>query len=59
MFTKCMSVGPSGLWMVVNPPCGCWELNLDPLQEQQVLLIAEPSYFLSQGLSLNLELVLK
>lgn len=26
-----------------EPICGCWELKLDPLQEQQVLLIAEPS----------------
>ena len=24
-------------------PCGCWELNLGPLQEQPVLLTAEPS----------------
>lgn len=23
--------------------CGCWELNLDPLQKQQVLLTTEPS----------------
>ena len=23
--------------------CQCWELNLGPLQEQQVLLTAEPS----------------
>jgi hypothetical protein len=23
--------------------CGCWELNLGPLQEQQVLLTTEPS----------------
>jgi hypothetical protein len=24
-------------------PCGCWELNLGPLEEQPVLLIAELS----------------
>jgi hypothetical protein len=33
-------------------PCGLWELNQDPLEEQLVLLTAEPSlsprkYFLS------------
>jgi hypothetical protein len=26
-----------------EPPCGCWELNLGPLEEQLVLLTAEPS----------------
>jgi hypothetical protein len=26
-----------------EPPCGCWELNLGPLEEQSVLLITEPS----------------
>ena len=25
-------------------PCGCWELNLDPLEEPPVLLIVEPSH---------------
>ena len=25
-----------------EPPCGCWEMNLGPLQEPQVLLTAEP-----------------
>ena len=24
-------------------PCGCWELNLGPLEEQSVLSNAEPS----------------
>ena len=24
-------------------PCGCWELNLGPLEEQATLLTAEPS----------------
>jgi hypothetical protein len=26
-----------------EPPRGCWELNLGPLEEQPVLLTAEPS----------------
>ena len=26
-----------------DPPCGCWDLNSDPLKEQPVLLTAEPS----------------
>jgi len=36
-------LGPlaQGLWIVVNPLYGCWELNPGPLQEQ-VLLTAEP-----------------
>jgi hypothetical protein len=25
-----------------EPPCGCWELNLGPLEEQSVLLNTEP-----------------
>jgi hypothetical protein len=25
-----------------QPPCGCWELNSGPLEEQSVLLTAEP-----------------
>jgi hypothetical protein len=27
-----------------KPPCGCWELNSGPLEEQSVLLTAEPSH---------------
>jgi hypothetical protein len=27
-----------------EPPCGCWELNSEPLEEQSVLLTAEPSF---------------
>jgi hypothetical protein len=27
-----------------EPPCGCWELNSGPLEEQSVLLTAEPSF---------------
>jgi hypothetical protein len=26
-----------------EPPCGCWDLNSGPLEEQPVLLTAEPS----------------
>jgi hypothetical protein len=26
-----------------EPPCGCWKLNLAPLQEQPVFLTADPS----------------
>ena len=25
-----------------EPPCGCWELNSGPLEEQPVLLTTEP-----------------
>jgi hypothetical protein len=28
---------------VCEPPCGCWELNSGPSEEQSVLLTAEPS----------------
>lgn len=27
----------------VTAPCGCWELNLDPLQEWQMFLTNEPT----------------
>ena len=27
-----------------EPPCGCWELNSGPLEEQSVLLTTEPSF---------------
>ena len=26
-----------------EPPCGCWELNSGPLEEQLMLLTIEPS----------------
>jgi len=26
-----------------EPPCGCWELNSGPLEEQSVLLTTEPA----------------
>ena len=32
-----------------EPPCGCWELNSGPLEEQSVLLTAEPSLQPSTG----------
>jgi hypothetical protein len=37
-----------------EPPCGCWELNSEPLEEQSVLLNAKPSlqphiFFLALG----------
>jgi hypothetical protein len=28
---------------ICEPPCGCWDLNSGPLEEQSVLLTAEPS----------------
>jgi hypothetical protein len=37
-----------------EPPCGCWDLNSGPLEEQSVLLTTEPSlqplYFLKMYL---------
>jgi hypothetical protein len=27
-----------------EPPCGCWDLNSGPLEEQSVLLPTEPSH---------------
>jgi hypothetical protein len=42
-----------------KPPGGCWELNSGPLEEQSVLLTAEPSlqpflvYFIYLRLRLN------
>jgi hypothetical protein len=26
-----------------GPPCGCWDLNSGPLEEQSVILTTEPS----------------
>jgi hypothetical protein len=34
----------TGITGSCEPPCGLLELNLAPLQEQQVLLTAEPSF---------------
>ena len=39
-----------------EPPCGCWELNSGPLEEQSVLLTTEPS--LQRPLELALQTVL-
>lgn len=36
-----------------EPPCGCWELNSGPPEEQSVLLTAEPSLQPSSGLWTN------
>ena len=33
-----------------EPPCGCWELNSGPLEEQTVLLTSEPSHQLGPAL---------
>lgn len=33
----------TGVIVGCEPPLGCWELNLGLLEEQPVLLIAEPS----------------
>ena len=43
----------------VEPPCGSWDLNSGPLEEQSVLLNAEPSFkpravFLTHSVVLNL-----
>jgi len=43
----CMPVGqkraPDLIIDGCEPPCGCWELNSGPLEEQTVLLTSEPS----------------
>lgn len=28
-----------------EPPCGCWELNLSPLEEESVFLPTQPSLY--------------
>jgi hypothetical protein len=40
-------------------PCGCWELNPDPLEEQPVFLSTEPSlqpphFFLKQAVMVHI-----
>jgi hypothetical protein len=45
-----------------EPSCGCWELNSGPLEEQSVLLTAEPSlqlygFFLNNPMSTSCQLV--
>lgn len=39
--------GSSELDLVMSQPCGCWDLNSGPLEEQQTLLTAKP--FLQAG----------
>jgi hypothetical protein len=43
----CMSAGqnraPDLIIDVYEPPCGCWELNSRPLEEQTVFLTSETS----------------
>ena len=43
----CMPAGqkraPDPITGGCEPPCGCWELNSGPLEEQPVLLTSEPS----------------
>ena len=45
--TTCVPAGqkraPDFITDGCEPPCGCWELNSGPLEEQAVLLTAEPS----------------
>jgi hypothetical protein len=33
----------TGITENCKQPCGCWELNAGPLEEQKVLLLTEPS----------------
>jgi hypothetical protein len=30
--------------LITDPPCGCWDLNSGPLEEQTVFLLTEPSH---------------
>ena len=39
----CQKRAPDLITDGCEPPCGCWELNLGPLEEQAVLLTTEPS----------------
>jgi hypothetical protein len=36
-----------------EPPCGCWDLNSGPLEEQSVLLLALSVYFLKMHLLMS------
>ena len=38
----CQSPG-TGVMNGCEPPCGCWELDPDPLEEQTMLLSIDPS----------------
>ena len=48
ILSACMSKGqkraPDLIIDGCEPPCGCWELNSGPLEEQVVLLTTEPSH---------------
>ena len=37
-------------------PCVCWELNLDPLEKQQLFLVTEPSLQPSKNTALDVAL---
>jgi hypothetical protein len=37
-----------------EPPCDCWDLNSGPLEEQSVLLPAEPSLQPNNSISINI-----
>jgi hypothetical protein len=39
----CVKVSDIGVTNSCKLPCGCWELNPGPLEEQPVLLTTEPS----------------
>ena len=47
ILSVCMSVGqkraPDLITDGCEPPCGCWELNSGPLEEQTMLLTTESS----------------
>jgi hypothetical protein len=42
--TTCQKKATDALTDGREPPCGCWELNSSPLEEQPVLLTSEPSH---------------
>ena len=47
ILSVCMPIGqkraPDLITDGCEPPCGCWELNSGPLEEQAMLLTTEPS----------------
>ena len=43
----------TGVMNDCEPPCGCWELNPGPLQDQPVLLTSEPSVHSQPSLSVT------
>ena len=57
--SACQKTAPDLITDGCVPPCGCWELNSGPLEEQTMLLTTEPSlqpqiYFLNPEKVLNL-----